>query len=57
MIKKIAIVSLLFTSVAFSQDRGSKAGSIADTRAPAPEVIAGGPSLLEEGFDELFILL
>jgi hypothetical protein len=53
MIKKIAIVSLLFTSVAFSQDRGSKAGSIADTRAPAPEVIAGGPSLLEEGFDDI----
>ena len=50
MIKEIAIVSLLFTSVAFSQDRGSKPGSIADTRAPAPETISGTNS---EGFDDI----
>jgi len=50
MIKKIAIASLLFTSIAFSQDRGSKPGSLVDLRAPAPEAINGGGAVLEEGF-------
>lgn len=51
--KKLILISLIFSSLTFAQlERGAKPGSIADLRAPSPEVI-NAAQLLGEGFDDI----